>query len=167
MYDNYFMQFAKLYFTMENVDWKWFKAQGIAESNLDPDAKSQVGARGIMQIMPGTYEDIKKANKLVTGDITEPKYNIMAGIYYDRRMWDNWNAKGRAQEDRLRFMFASYNAGIGNVLKAQKLSPNKLTWTGVKPYLQMVTGESNAKETNTYIERIFKYYAGLCYENLR
>ncbi|MEK7263660.1 MAG: transglycosylase SLT domain-containing protein, partial [Bacteroidota bacterium] len=59
-YDDYFRKYSKRFFGI-GFDWHVFKAQGIAESNLSPDAKSWVGAVGIMQLMPATYKDIQSA----------------------------------------------------------------------------------------------------------
>ena len=60
-YDQYFRKYAKRYFG-PNVDWQWFKAQGIAESALRDDANSPAGAKGIMQILPSTFEEIREKN---------------------------------------------------------------------------------------------------------
>ena len=58
-YDQYFRKYTKRFFGA-GFDWKWFKAQAIAESNLRQDAKSWVNAKGIMQIMPRTFHEIKR-----------------------------------------------------------------------------------------------------------
>ena len=49
-YDPIFRKYTKRYFGV-GTDWRWFKAQGMAESDLTPGARSRVGARGIMQLM--------------------------------------------------------------------------------------------------------------------
>ena len=52
-YDRLFRKYTKHYFG-PHFDWRWFKAQGIAESGLRPNAHSSAGAKGIMQILPAT-----------------------------------------------------------------------------------------------------------------
>lgn len=118
-YDTYFNKYSKRYFG-PGFEFKWFKAQGMAESALKADAESWVGAKGIMQVMPATFAEIKQQNKYIIGDLSDPRWNIEAGIYYDHRLFNSWKAE-RPFEDRLAFMFASYNAGMGNVLKGQKI----------------------------------------------
>ncbi|MFC1555480.1 transglycosylase SLT domain-containing protein [candidate division KSB1 bacterium] len=118
-YDRIFSKYAKHYFGA-GIDWKWFKAQAIAESNLKDNAKSWVGAKGIMQIMPRTFEEIRQKNPEYSS-ITEPRWNIAAGIYYNSQMYNRWKDIPDHPE-RLRFMFASYNAGRGTMLRAQRVS---------------------------------------------
>jgi len=117
-YDTYFRKYTKRFFGA-GFDWKWFKAQAIAESNLKEDAKSWVNAKGIMQLMPSTFHEIKKKNPLFA-DIDEPRWNIAAGIYYDKKLYRKWKAR-RPFVDKMSFTFASYNAGFTKILKAQKV----------------------------------------------
>ena len=116
-YDDAFRKAAKRSFGPA-FDWRFFKAQGMAESNLDPLARSRVGARGLMQLMPGTYREIASENADLDL-IDNPELNIEAGIAYDRRLWLRWENDSIA-EDRLQFMFASYNAGRATLLSAQR-----------------------------------------------
>lgn len=160
-YDVYFSKYTKRYFGPA-FDWRHFKAQAIAESNLDNDAVSPVGAKGLMQIMPVTYEEIRNKHTYIKGSSDIPRWNIASGIYYDRRMWNIWTSE-RPFQDRLDFMYASYNAGAGNVIKAQKLvkkpdDPN--LWLSVKSKLHKVTGK-HSNETLTYVERIKLIKRGL------
>ncbi|MCU7843602.1 MAG: transglycosylase SLT domain-containing protein [Candidatus Thiodiazotropha sp. (ex Monitilora ramsayi)] len=145
-YDDYFRKYTKHYFG-PHIDWRWFKAQGIAESGLQPDASSTAGAKGIMQILPATYEDIRSKNPHFT-HIDEPRWNIAAGIYYDRMLYRKWK-KGLPTEERLAFAMASYNAGYRNVLRAfkraQKAGEVK-NWDQVARYAP--------GETRHYVKRI-------------
>jgi len=154
-FDKYFIKYAKRYFG-PNFDWRHFKAQAIAESRLKERAKSHVGALGVMQIMPKTFEDILRKNPSIKGTREQPRWNIAAGIYYDRKLWNLWKAK-RPFRDRLGFMFASYNAGSGNILKAQRLAKgkelNENLWQSIEPVLPQVTGDRSS-ETIHYVKRI-------------
>ncbi|MDH3559685.1 MAG: transglycosylase SLT domain-containing protein [Gammaproteobacteria bacterium] len=87
-YDVHFKKYAKHYFG-PNFDWRWFKAQAVAESGLKPNAKSKSGARGIMQILPSTFSEIQKKNPHLK-DMDSPRWNIAAGIYYDRLLYKRW-----------------------------------------------------------------------------
>ncbi len=151
-YDHYFNKYAKHYFGV-GFDWRWFKAQSIAESTLQPDARSNLGAVGLMQIMPATYKEIRKANPHFKG-IKEPKWNIAAGIYYDRKLYRRWTKyiKGK---DRLAFAFGSYNAGFGNVRKAYRKAKEKekdvQAWKQVAPYAP--------GQTRHYVRRIRRLMA--------
>jgi membrane-bound lytic murein transglycosylase MltF len=116
-FDTYFQKYAKRYFGA-GTDWRWFKAQGMAESDLTPTARSHVGARGIMQLMPSTYGQIKSALPQF-GRIDDPQWNIAAGILHDHDLWVLWN-KDVPEDQRWAFMFASYNAGEGTIMRARK-----------------------------------------------
>jgi membrane-bound lytic murein transglycosylase F len=116
-YDPIFQKYAKRYFGA-GTDWRWFKAQGMAESDLTPGARSRVGARGIMQLMPSTYGQIKSALPKF-GAIDDPEWNIAAGILHDRDLWTLWG-KDVPESERWAFMFASYNAGEGTIMRARR-----------------------------------------------
>ena len=156
-YDVYFRKYSKRYFA-GSIDWQWFKAQAITESNLNNEAKSWVNAKGVMQVMPATFRSLKsKVTDL--GDITDPKWNIAAGIYYDRKMWNYWKAE-RPFDDKLSFMFASYNAGAGTILRAQKVcvkhNLNENLWNSVRQVSPKVR-KWHDKETLRYIDKIFLF----------
>jgi len=144
-YDRYFKKYSKRYFG-PLFNWHWFKAQAIAESALDSNAKSHVGALGIMQIMPGTFSDINKQNPHFS-HMETPKWNIAAGIYYDRTLYRKFN--NTAAQDKLYMTFASYNAGYGRILNAAKrIKSKEKNWLEIKPHLP--------KETRGYVKRIRK-----------
>ncbi len=154
-FDPYFSKYSKRYFG-PGFDWRLFKSQAIAESRLIANATSRVGAKGIMQIMPATFEEIKQKHPMIKGTREQPRWNIAAGIYYDRTIWNLWKAK-RPPADKINFMFGSYNAGKGNILKAQKiavkngLNPN--LWDSIEKVLPDTTGR-HSKETIGYVKKI-------------
>lgn len=147
-YDRHFRKYAKHYFG-PGFEWRWFKAQGIAESGLRPDARSSAGARGLMQIMPSTFEEIKRDNPHFLS-IDDPHWNIAAGIYYDRKLYRRWQANKVAGDQRLDFSFASYNAGYSKVRrafrKASQASKKQPAWGEVAPF--------TPRETRRYVARI-------------
>jgi membrane-bound lytic murein transglycosylase MltF len=114
-YDPAFQKYTKRYFGV-GFDWRPFKAQGMAESDLKPTARSRVGARGIMQLMPSTFQTIQSARPDFKS-IDDPEHNIAAGIMHDRYLWTLY--KTSAEEERMRFMFAAYNAGEGTIKRAR------------------------------------------------
>jgi membrane-bound lytic murein transglycosylase F len=153
-YDDVFRKYTKRFFGPGH-DWRVFKAQGITESNLNPDATSAVGARGLMQLMPSTYADIRSKNPEI-GEINDPEWNIAAGIFYNRQLWLKWEDSA-ANPYRREFMFGSYNAGRGTILRAQKLAIGKSldgrVWPSIRNVAPEVPGWRH-KETLDYVQRI-------------
>jgi soluble lytic murein transglycosylase-like protein len=153
-YDSYFKKYAKRYFGI-GFDWKLFKAQGMAESGLSPTAKSWVGARGIMQLMPSTYHDISTHRPEMTS-IDDPQWNIAAGIMHDRDMWALWK-ESVPDDDRWRFMFGGYNAGEGTIFRAQGVARasklNERTWPSIESIAPTVP-RWRYKETLGYVRAI-------------
>ena len=158
-YDIYFNKYTKRYFG-PGFEYKWFKSQSIAESALNADAESWVGAKGLMQIMPATYRDIKEHNEFIIGKIENPRWNIEAGIYYDKYLFNNWKAK-RPFIDRLAFTFASYNAGMGNILKGQvECNETMQSDSDCNLWINIISSAHKVKswrhvETLGYVKRIF------------
>ncbi len=154
-YDDVFRKYSKRFFGV-GFDWHYFKAQGLAESGLDPTAKSPVGARGVMQLMPGTYAMIKKARSEQFGNIEDPEWNIAAGILYSRDLWHIWDDNPDEQE-RLRFMFGSYNAGPGTIRRATRVARTRQlddrTWKSVETVAPSVQ-RWRYKETLPYVRKI-------------
>ncbi len=129
-------------------------AQGYQESTLDQNAKSHVGAIGVMQIMPAT------GAQLGVGDIREIEPNIHGGAkYMDQLMAKYFPDANFSAGNRPLFAFASYNAGPGNISKMRKeaakrgLDPDK--WFN---NVEVVTAEKIGMETTTYVRNIYKYY---------
>jgi membrane-bound lytic murein transglycosylase MltF len=157
-YDPVFRKYTKRFFGPA-FDWKYFKAQGFAESGLKADATSWVGARGVMQLMPSTYQEIA-SHRPEFGAIDQPEWNIAAGIMHDHYLWELWG-KGIPQEERHRFMFASYNAGEGTISRAIAVARNngsEPVWSNVALIAPSVT-RWRYSETLGYVRRIDSAYA--------
>jgi membrane-bound lytic murein transglycosylase F len=149
-YDPFFRKYAKRYFG-PHFDWRWFKAQGIVESRLRPEVRSAAGAVGIMQILPSTFEEIKAINPAFK-EVSDPKWNIAAGIFYDRSLYRKWKDP-MPERDRLFLALAGYNAGYGGVLKAYKRTrKEKPDWEDIQSRLP--------RETRNYVGHINKLMHG-------
>jgi membrane-bound lytic murein transglycosylase MltF len=130
-------------------------AQGYQESQLNQDAKSHVGAIGVMQIMPATGKE------LAVGNIGLIEPNIHGGAkYMDQLMTRYFKDANFQGSDRSLFAFAAYNAGPGNIAKMRKLAAER----GLDPdqwfnHVEIITAEKIGLETTTYVRNIYKYYA--------
>lgn len=160
-WDRHFQTAAKRWFAGA-LDWRWFVAQAMAESSLDPAAVSPVGALGLMQLMPGTSKEV--ADRLGLPDRPrDPRVAIALGVAYDRQLWRFWSSP-RPNLERLRLTLASYNAGPGSVHQAQKLAQAAglpgVAWADMAIYLPQVTGH-HSKETIGYVDRIQRLYKAL------
>lgn len=79
----------------------WVRAVLHAESAGDPHAVSGAGAMGLMQLMPGTWKDVRRTLNL-GADPFDPHDNITAGAAYLRWLHDRYGDAG---------FLAAYNAG--------------------------------------------------------
>lgn len=154
-YDDVFRKYSKRYFGI-GFDWRHFKAQGMAESNLDPAARSWVGARGIMQLMPATYNAISSKNREFRA-IDDPEWNIAAGIMHDRYLWGYWAKEVPDERERLDFMYGSYNAGQGTIGRAHRAARDQQLdhdrWANIERVAPVVP-RWRYRETLGYVRKI-------------
>ena len=137
-----------------DMDWMLMAAQGYQESRLDHNARSQVGAIGVMQVMPETGQELK------VGDIAQLEPNIHAGVKYIRSIVDRYYAKEPMDDvNKMLFAFAAYNAGPARIRQLRReasersLDPN--VWFN---NVERVASERIGRETVTYVSNIYKYY---------
>ncbi|MDO8838001.1 MAG: transglycosylase SLT domain-containing protein [Parvibaculum sp.] len=136
----------------------FWKAQLWQESRLDPAAVSPVGAAGVAQFMPGTWSDVTRRLGIPRGvSPHEAKFAIDAGAYYMATLRRQWHAE-RPEIDRHRLAQASYNAGLGNIVKAQRACGGARHWPDIAPCLVQVTGR-HSKETLDYV-RLIEHWRG-------
>jgi membrane-bound lytic murein transglycosylase F len=147
-YDEHFRKWSKRYFG-PGFDWRWFKAQAVVESRLKPNAVGPSGGRGLMQILPSTYAFIRKKNPAF-GGIEDPRWNIAAGIFYNRYLYEQWTDEIPHREETLNFTFASYNAGPGRIGKAR----TRTRTTGKDPDRWTLVEHHAPRITRRYVRHI-------------
>ena len=137
-----------------DVDFLLMLAQGYQESRLDQKAKSQVGAIGVMQVMPATGKE------LGVGDISKLDPNIHAGVKYMRFMIDRYyKDEPMTPLNKGLMTFASYNAGPAKIRQLRQeagrrgLDPN--VWFN---NVEIVAADKIGAETVTYVANIYKYH---------
>jgi soluble lytic murein transglycosylase len=128
---------------------RWSLNHGITrqESSFDRWAVSHAGARGLMQLMPGTARE--QAGKMGYGYdfarlTSDPNYNVMLGSAYFARLLNMWDGN-------VPLAVASYNAGAGNVRKwvnayGDPRSTDVLRWIERIPFT----------ETRGYVQRVIE-----------
>jgi membrane-bound lytic murein transglycosylase F len=163
-YDDLIRKYARKY----GLDWRLVAAQMFQESGFDPKAKSWAGARGLMQVMPGTAREMGFDPK----DLYDPETSIAAGTLYMHRMI-KLKHPNLPPEERYRFALASYNAGYGHVLDARKIArtigKRRDNWFAnvedaivlledPKYWQQARHGFCRGSEPRIYVQNIEKYY---------
>ncbi|MBU0959956.1 MAG: lytic transglycosylase F, partial [Proteobacteria bacterium] len=148
----YFKTYGKKY----DFDYLMLAALAYQESRLDQNAKSHVGAVGVMQILPSTARD----KNVGIHNIHEVEANIHAGTKYLRFMADRYFVDGSINKvNKMLFAFASYNAGPGKVAQLRK----EAVKMGLDPDIwfrnvEVVAAKRIGRETVQYVSNIYKYY---------
>jgi membrane-bound lytic murein transglycosylase MltF len=131
-------------------------AQGYQESRLDQKVKSQVGAVGIMQVMPSTAASapVKIPN------IDTEENNIHAGVRMIHFLVnDYFNEPGLDKFNRTLFGIAAYNAGPAKIARCRDLA-TKMGFDRNKWFnnVEVATAKVVGRETTQYVANIYKYY---------
>ena len=160
-YDGYFQQYSR------DIRWDWrlMAAQCYQESTFDPKAVSFAGAKGLMQIMPGTADHLGVARD----KLYDPETNIAAAAKLIKELQQAFSDI-RDHYERTNFVLASYNGGSHHIRDAMALArrdgKNASRWAEVAPYvLKLATaqyyndpivkyGYMRGSETVDYVEKI-------------
>jgi soluble lytic murein transglycosylase len=128
--------------------WTMIHAISRQESQFDRQATSRTGARGLMQLMPGTAKE--QAGKLGVafdpGKLAEPAYNVMLGSSFFDRMLNYYNGS-------YVLAIASYNAGPGNVNKFIRANGDpRMPGVDVVDWIEAIPFQ----ETRGYVQRVLE-----------
>ena len=159
----------KQYSDSLNWDWRLLASMIYQESRFYPDTVSWVGAFGLMQLMPAT------AKRYGVSRSSPAEKNIQAGVDYLIWLDDVLSDHIEDPSERIKFVLASYNAGLGHVLDARRLAEkdnrNPNIWdnevdeyilkkSDPKYYLDPVVrfGYCRGSEPYHYVQEIFDRY---------
>lgn len=121
-YDDLFKKYA----AQIGWDWRLLASLAYTESNFDTTAVSWAGARGLMQLMPRTA----RAMGMPEGKEANPEESIKAAVKYLGITTRSFTEV--PEGERINFVLASYNSGIGHVFDAmalaEKYGSNKYVW---------------------------------------
>jgi len=102
--------------------------------------------------MPGTAKEVGPYIKATPDAFWLPEVSILGAGYYMGKLTRSWKSE-RPPMDRHKLSLASYNAGIGHILKAQRLCDGARLYDQIIPCLPRVTGR-HSKETIDYTRLI-------------
>lgn len=114
-------------------DWRLLAAVIYQESRFVSNDESWAGARGLMQLMPETAKRFGATNP------DDPKQSIRAGVNYLRHLDVYWAKNITDPDERLKFVLASYNAGLSHIIDARELAKkydkSTVEWSQVEYFL--------------------------------
>lgn len=148
-----------------DIDWRLLAAIGYQESHWSPEAISETGVRGLMQLTQQTADYLNVANR------DDPHESIAGGARYFRYMLDRLPPEIK-EPDRTWMALAAYNMGLGHLLDARRLAemkggdPNR--WVDVRNELPLLTqsrwyskvkyGYARGYQAMHYVGNIRTYY---------
>jgi len=154
----------------EKIGWDWRMLSSLVyqESRFDPNAGSWAGAKGLMQIMPATAEELGVEDRM------DPMDNVEGGTKYLTEIWNDYT-EIQDSIQRLKFTMAAYNCGYFHVEDARRLAivenldPNvwdenveqmilDLSYQETYTRPEVKYGYVRGIEPYTYVRQIFERY---------
>lgn len=163
-YDDLFKHEAK------HIGWDWMLLAAMVrkESNFNPSVESIAGAKGLMQLLPSTGAHFG------ADSLSDPAQNIRAGVAFIEAVMERWEADSLDTLNQIKFVLASYNAGVAHIKDAQALAvaygANGNDWEEVSPYLLKLSipkyynhevvkyGYCKGIQAYQYVDRVMEYW---------
>lgn len=148
VYQKRYIEEVERYSSMFSVDPALVYAVIKTESNFNPEAKSDVGAIGLMQIIEDSFDWVAMKldrQDLEFSDMYTPEYSIMFGCYMLSYLYDRYGS--------VELTAAAYHSGMGTVdgwIAAGEVDPENIR-------LEDIQG-SNTSHYVRKILRAYKYY---------
>ncbi len=159
-----------------NWDWRLLAAIIYEESKFNPESQSHRGAIGLMQLMPTTAM-LFGADSI---SLRRPNTNIAVGVKYLKWLDKKFEPLVKDKDERIKFVLAAYNIGIGHIFDAQllakKYGKSMTNWNDVKEFLRNKSlpkyytdpdvkfGFCVGRETEKYVSQVLNSY--MHYKNL-
>jgi Predicted soluble lytic transglycosylase fused to an ABC-type amino acid-binding protein len=169
--DNAFSKFDKeIKHFSDKLGWDWRLLASVIfqESRFKPNVTSQAGAYGLMQIMPITAQHFGAV------DIVSPKNNIRVGVMLLSKLEQHFEDDGIAEHERIKFVLGAYNAGLGHIEDARRLTDkyhrNPDSWRDVEYFLKKKSdpkyyrdplvkyGRFTGVETSNFVAEVLERY---------
>ncbi|MEN8212987.1 MAG: membrane-bound lytic murein transglycosylase MltF [Pseudomonadota bacterium] len=161
IYEELFQEIAG----QHDYDWRLLAAIAYQESHLNPDAVSPTGVKGLMMLTEDTAELFDVTDR------EDPEQSIQGAVrflqFLERRIPEEIG-----MPDRLSFILASYNVGLGHIFDARRMTKvlggDDDKWLDVRRYLPLLTeerfysklkhGQARGHEPVIYVDNIHNYY---------
>lgn len=154
-----------------DIDWRLLAAIGYVESRFDNSQVSWAGARGVMQLMPGTA----RALGLTAAQMEIPAHNIDAAARLVKQLNGTFAEAVPNPAERMKFILAAYNAGHAHILDAialaRKYGLNPAQWEGSVAQMALKKnrpeyyndpvvkyGYFRGRETVAFVDHVMKVY---------
>ncbi len=158
------------------IDWRLLSALAFVESRFTPNARSKMGALGLMQVMPHVAREygVEREQLLdpaVNADVAARLIVSIQRMIRASRIED--------PHDRLALMLACYNCGYGHLTDARALADyfgaDRDSWEDVSVYMELLSDPdfynheevtygrwNGSDETIAHVEQVIKRYERYC-----
>jgi len=146
----------RTYGAQYDIDWLMLASFAFQESGFDQNARSEVGAIGVMQVMPSTAAD----NAVGIDHIEVLENNVHAGTKYLSILRNDYFAdEDLDPTERMLFTMAGYNAGPNRINRLRRVAADR----GLDPNVwfnnvELVVAAQLGREPISYVSNIYRYY---------